>query len=232
MKQSYFVTGTDTDAGKTLISSALLHLQSQKGLRTIGLKPVSAGCERVDGELKNADALSLMAQASVELSYQQVNPVAFEPPIAPHIAAEQAGVRMSADRLQAYCRGSLMRGYDFALIEGAGGWRVPLNERETLAELAKLLNFPVIFVVGMKLGCISHALLTAEAIYRDGLQIAGWVANRIDPEMAEYEANLAWLKRKLPGAFLGEVPYLSDCRPSEAARYLDIDKLSVQESVG
>ncbi len=225
MKKSYFVTGTDTDAGKTLISAALLHAATAKGLKTIGLKPVSAGCQLIDGQLKNSDALALMKEASVELIYDQVNPMAFEPPIAPHIAADKAGVRMTADRLSALCKGSLMRPYNFALVEGAGGWRVPLNDRETLANLAQDLNFPVILVVGMKLGCISHAMLTAESILRDGLQIAGWVANRIDPKMSEYESNRAWLQARLPGVFLGEVPYLETVQPSNAAEYLNIEPL-------
>ncbi|QJD71346.1 dethiobiotin synthase [Marinobacterium sp. LSUCC0821] len=225
MKQRFFVTGTDTDAGKTLVSSALLHLATASGKGTIGLKPVAAGCELIEGELRNADALALMAESSIELSYSQVNPIALEPPIAPHIAAVDAGVRISADRLQAYINGALMRKYDFALVEGAGGWRVPLNDRESLATLAQLLQFPVIVVVGMKLGCINHALLTVEAIRRDGLQIAGWVANTIDPEMSEFDRNLAWLTQVMPAPCLGVIPHLSEPLASEAAAHLDITLL-------
>lgn len=225
MKKNYFITGTDTDVGKTLVAASLLHSASDRGLVTLGLKPVAAGCDLVEGQLKNSDALALMEAASVELIYDQVNPVALEAAIAPHIAAQKAGVRLNADRLVAYCKGSLMRKYDFAVVEGAGGWRVPLNDRETLASVAKQLNFPVILVVGMKLGCISHALLTAEAIIRDGLPFAGWVANRIDPEMEEYEANLDSLKQRLPGLFLGAIPFIESVDPRSVAKYLAIDQI-------
>ena len=226
MKQTFFVTGTDTDAGKTLVSAALLNSWSAQGLSTLGIKPIAAGCEMVDDELRNADALALMEQASIELSYSQVNPVALAPAIAPHIAAEQIGSRLSADRISAFCRGTLMRRYDRALIEGAGGWRVPLNDREALSRVAQELGFPVILVVGMKLGCLNHALLTAEAIARDGLRLAGWVANRIDPNMAEFDANLAWLERHLAAPLLGVVPFLETPSAANAATYLDTDKLS------
>lgn len=225
MKQSYFVTGTDTDSGKTLVSAALLHRWTAQGLATLGIKPVAAGCERIDGELKNADALALMAEASIELLYAQVNPVALEAAIAPHIAAAQAGVNLNADRLLAYCRGTLMRKYDRALIEGAGGWRVPLNDREALSSLAQGLRFPVILVVGMKLGCINHALLTAEAIRRDGLPIAGWVANRVEPEMSEFEANLEWLSKAMGAPLLGVIPHLASPSAAVAAEYLNTDLL-------
>ena len=225
MKQSYFVTGTDTDSGKTLVSAALLHAWSKQGLETLGIKPVAAGCEMIDGELKNDDALALMAQASIELSYSQVNPVALEPAIAPHIAAAQAGVNLNSDRLAAYCRGTLMRKYDRALVEGAGGWRVPLNDREPLSRLAQELGFPVILVVGMKLGCLNHALLTAEAIRRDGLQLAGWVANRAEPQMSEFDANLEWLTKAMGVPRLGTIPHLSAPSAAEAAQYLDLSSL-------
>lgn len=225
MKKNYFITGTDTDVGKTLVAASLLYSASDRGLVTLGLKPVAAGCKLVAGQLKNSDALALMEAASLKLIYDQVNPVALEAAIAPHIAAQKAGIRLSADRLVGYCKGSLMRHYDFALVEGAGGWRVPLNDRETLASVAKQLNFPVILVVGMKLGCISHALLTAEAIIRDGLPFAGWVANRIDPEMQEYEANLDSLKQRLPGLFLGAIPFIESVNPRSVAKHLAIDQI-------
>lgn len=225
MKQSYFVTGTDTDSGKTLVSAALLHKWSAEGLATLGIKPVAAGCELVDGELRNGDALALMREASIELHYSQVNPVALEPAIAPHIAAAQAGVNLNADRLTAYCRGTLMRKYDRALVEGAGGWRVPLNDREPLSRLAQELGFPVILVVGMKLGCLNHALLTAEAIRRDGLSIAGWVANRAQAEMAEFDANLDWLTKAMGAPLLGVIPHLVEPSAGEVAGYLDLSAL-------
>ena len=159
---------------------------------------------------------------SLELSYEQINPVALEPAIAPHIAAEAAGRRLSADRLVGFCRGVLMQRPDVAVIEGAGGWRVPLNDRETLADIARQLQLPVILVVGMKLGCINHALLTAEAIMRDGLKLAGWVANTLGEKMLGYEQNLAALQRRLPAPMIGEVPFLTEPTLECGAEYLDM----------
>ena len=225
MRKNYFVTGTDTDSGKTLVSAAILRSWSHEGLATLGIKPVAAGCQWIDGELKNDDALALMAESTIELSYSQVNPIALEPAIAPHIAAAHAGVNLNADRLAAFCRGTLMRKYDRALVEGAGGWRVPLSDREPLSRLAQELNFPVILVVGMKLGCLNHALLTAEAIRRDGLVIAGWVANRAEPDMSEFDANLAWLTKAMGAPLLGTIPHLSNPTAETAARYIDLSKL-------
>lgn len=222
----FFVTGTDTDAGKTLVACGLLAAASAQGLRTLALKPVAAGAEKRSGELRNDDALNLMAAMSEKLSYAQVNPVVFEEAIAPHIAADHEGRRLTAAQLAGYCRGSMMHPADFLLVEGAGGWRVPLNHRETLAALAVELNLPVILVVGMKLGCISHALLTADAIRADGLSLAGWVANRVDPDMACFEENLATLQGMLPAPCLGVVPHLG-AGPivSDVASYLDLSAL-------
>ncbi|MDF2181471.1 dethiobiotin synthase [Neptuniibacter sp. CAU 1671] len=227
-KQAYFVTGTDTDAGKTVVSAGLLQAGNNRGWKTLGLKPIAAGCEETPDGLRNSDALLLQQTASVELSYDQVNPVSFAPPIAPHIAAMQLRRQLSADRIAAYCRGALMQSADLAIIEGAGGWRVPLSYRETLAAVPRLLELPVILVVGMKLGCINHALLTAESIARDGLPLAGWVANRVDPDMACYEENMASLKAMLRAPLLGEVPWLSSPEPAAVATHLDLDKLAVQ----
>lgn len=225
MRKRFFIAGTDTDAGKTLITTGLLAAANRRGLRTIGLKPVAAGCERTPEGLRNADALLLQQTASVALSYEQVNPVALEPPIAPHIAAEQAGRVLSADRLAAYCRGALMQPADLVLIEGAGGWRVPLSPRESLARLPQLLELEVILVVGMKLGCLNHALLTAEAIARDGLRLAGWVANRIDPQMACADENLATLTRLFRAPLLGQVPWLPVPTAEAVADHLDLTSL-------
>ena len=226
MKKRYFIAGTDTDAGKTLVACGLLARARKDGLSTAAVKPVSAGCEVTDEGLRNDDAVQLLAQCTLDLDYDEVNPIAFEPPIAPHIAAAHEGRRMTADRTAGYTRGVLMQGADLTLVEGAGGWRVPLNERETLADLAIGLQMPVILVVGMKLGCISHTLLTVEAIKRDGLRLAGWVANRIDPNMSEFEANLDTLRSSLVAPLLGVVPHLSETDPAAladaAAEYLQL----------
>lgn len=223
MAKAFFVTGTDTDAGKTLVSCALLHLAAQQSLNTIALKPIAAGCEQTDDGLRNADALALQGYATVKLSYDQVNPVALKEPIAPHIAA---GFRqLSADRIASYCRGAMLQSADIYLIEGAGGWRVPLNPRESLSHLVKQLDIPVILVVGMKLGCLNHALLTAEAIARDGLPIAGWVATQIDPNMLNVNENITALKQRFHAPLIGFVPWLEDATPEQAAQYLDLSIL-------
>ena len=160
----------------------MLHAARSAGLSTAAGKPVASGCDVTPKGLRNADALALLAECSVPLTYAQVNPVAFEPAIAPHLAAREAGVALTVQSLLAPMRQILDMQADFTLIEGAGGWRVPLADQDNLSDLAMALNLPVILVVGVRLGCISHALLTAEAIARDGLQLAGWVANIIDAE--------------------------------------------------
>ncbi|KQB54628.1 dethiobiotin synthetase, partial [Pseudomonas endophytica] len=208
MNPAYFITGTDTDVGKTTIAAGLLYAAREAGLSTVAGKPVASGCDSTPDGLRNADALALMAESSVSLAYEQVNPVAFEPPIAPHIAAREAGVVVTVQTLLAPMRHILAQQADFTLIEGAGGWRVPLSGQDSLSDLAKKLNLPVILVVGVRLGCISHALLTAEAITRDGLQLEGWVANIIGPKTARLEENLATLAERLPAPCLGRVPKL------------------------
>ena len=160
-----------------------------------------------------------------DLDYQQVNPVALNAAIAPHIAAELEGRRLQASRLAGMCRGVMSGGADFILIEGAGGWRVPINPRETLADVAVELQLGVILVVGMRLGCINHALLTAEAIQRDGLALAGWVANQPGATMSRYRENLDTLCELLPAPLLGEIPALDPYSPERAAGYLVLSEL-------
>jgi len=224
-KRTFFVAGTDTDVGKTLVSTGLLEAANQRGLSTVAVKPIAAGCEQTDAGLRNSDALQLQQAASIKLSYEQLNPIALEPPIAPHIAAQQAGRRLDADRIAALCRGVMMQPADFMIIEGAGGWRVPLTNRPTLADVPKLLRTPVVLVVGMKLGCISHTLLTVEAIVKDGLRLAGWVANRAEPEMSCYSENLETLKSMLAAPLLGEIPHIEDITAQNVARYIDLEPL-------
>jgi dethiobiotin synthetase len=222
MSKTWFVTGTDTEVGKTAISCALLAAAAAAGLRTAAVKPVAAGC---DDQGHNDDALQLLDCMTEPLDYAQVNPVALEAAIAPHIAAEREGKRLQAGRLAGICRGVMMGKADFVLIEGAGGWRVPISPRETLADLAVQLQVGVILVVGMRLGCINHALLTAEAIRRDGLELAGWVANEPGERMVCHEENLDTLRRLLPAPLLGEVPYLEPFDPVEAGKILLIESL-------
>ena len=221
-KQWLFITGTDTDVGKTVVACGFLAAANQQGLRTAAIKPVAAGCEPSDQGLTNSDALQLQAAASHQLSYQQINPIALEPAIAPHIAAAEVGVRLSTSRLVGYCRGVSLMPVDMVLIEGAGGWRVPINSRETLADVARELNCAVIVVVGMRLGCLNHALLTMEAIRRDGLQIAGWVANILDEDMPRLEQNIDTLKQCINEPCLGTVPRLDDLSPQRVAEFLSV----------
>ena len=217
-----FITGTDTDVGKTLVATGLLATSAKAGLRSAAIKPIAAGCEDTGAGLQNDDALQLQAASSHPLPYQQVNPVALEAAIAPHIAAEEQGKTLSASRLVGYCRGLAMMPVDLLLVEGAGGWRVPLNNRETLADVARELNCSVVIVVGLRLGCLNHALLTAEAVRRDGMPIAGWVGNIIDPQMPRLDENIATLKRLFNEPCLGIVPRLADPSPQQVGDYVSL----------
>ena len=204
LKKRFFITGTDTDAGKTFVAAGLLGAAKRANLRTIGLKPVAAGAELVEGKWCNEDALALMAQTSVKLVYEQINPILLKEPIAPHIAAEKEAISLSVSRLEGVIKGSLLTPHDFALVEGAGGWRVPLNSREMLSDLAKSLGYPVILVVNMKLGCINHATLTAESIARDGLNLVGWVAN-MGQDMPYYDENVAAINSIITAPLLAKL---------------------------
>ncbi|HCJ28195.1 MAG TPA: dethiobiotin synthase [Pseudomonas sp.] len=225
MTAAFFVTGTDTEVGKTTIAAGLLHAARQSGLSTAAAKPVASGCEMTTDGLRNSDALALLGECTLSMRYEAVNPFAFEPAIAPHLAAREAGVDLSVARLADPVRQMLALQADFSLVEGAGGWRVPLVGGETLSDLAMQLGLPVILVVGVRLGCINHALLSAEAIERDGLRLAGWVANIVDPSTSRLEENLATLAERLSAPCLGRVPRLVAANPSDVAPYLDLGPL-------
>lgn len=227
MSHAYFVTGTDTEIGKTTIAAGLLHAARLAGLSTAAAKPVASGCERSPEGLRNSDALALLGECSLPLAYEQVNPFAFEPAIAPHLAAREQGVSLTVDALQGPVRAVLELGADFTLVEGAGGWRVPLAGEENLSDLGIALGLPVILVVGVRLGCINHAVLSAEAIQRDGLVLAGWVANIVDPQTSRLEENLATLAERLPAPCLGRVPRLASATPGAVAAYLDLGSLDL-----
>jgi dethiobiotin synthetase len=227
MSAAFFIAGTDTDVGKTTIASGLLHAARLQGLSTLGAKPVASGCDVTAKGLRNADARALMAESSITLPYEQVNPFAFEPAIAPHLAAREAGVALTVQALLAPMRLILEQQADFTLIEGAGGWRVPLSDQANLSDLAMALKLPVILVVGVRLGCISHALLSAEAIARDGLQLAGWVANIVEPKTSRLEENLATLAERLPAPCLGRVPRMKVASAALVAEHLQLDLLDL-----
>src|SRR5690554_6481361 len=222
MKAAYFITGTDTDAGKTTLAAGFLYAAKQQQLSTLAMKPVASGCEMTKQGLRNSDALALMAQSSIRLAYQVVNPYAFAPSIAPHLAAKEAGIELSVSDLYSAAQIILQEQADLTLIEGAGGWRVPLSNQAFLSDLAIALKLPVILVVGIKLGCINHAVLTAEAIINDGLKLAGWVANGVDANCSHLEDNLASLKQLMPAPCLGEVPYLEQASAKAVASYLTL----------
>ncbi|MFT5484741.1 MAG: dethiobiotin synthetase [Halieaceae bacterium] len=220
--KALFIAGTDTGVGKTLLGEAILLAANKAGLSTAAVKPIAAGC---DADGTNEDARALMRAMSFDLPYQQVNPVALREAIAPHIAAAHEGRTLRVSQLAGYCRGVLMKRADLTVIEGAGGWRVPLNAVETLADLVRELQLGVVLVVGMRLGCINHALLTAEAIRADGLELKGWVANQIDPDMPCYEENLATLKQRIAAPLLADVPWSDTLVVSQVADLIDISVL-------
>lgn len=224
-RKTFFIAGTDTDVGKTLVAAGLLVAAKNHGLTTAALKPLAAGCEKTESGLRNADALLLQSVITQPLVYEQINPIALESAIAPHIAAQQEKRILSADRIAGFCRGSLNQA-DFTLIEGAGGWRVPLNPQETLADVAKILRLPVILVVGVRLGCINHALLTVEAIRNDGLPLAGWIANCIDADMPALHENIHSLSARIPAPCLGVIPWLANISPDSVAQALESDLLA------
>ncbi|MCX2840524.1 dethiobiotin synthase [Microbulbifer thermotolerans] len=225
MAQCYFVAGTDTEVGKTYTTAALLASAAARGLRTAAVKPVASGCEETADGLRNSDALLLQEAMTLDLPYQQVNPFALAPAIAPHIAAREAGRRLDLGRMAGVCRGVMSAGADLVLIEGAGGWRTPLGPGAFLSQLPRELNIPVILVVGMRLGCINHALLSAEAIRRDGLALAGWVANFVGRDMARAEENLATLRSLMSAPLLGTLPFDTAADYRRAAEHLDLSPL-------
>lgn len=219
---SYFVTGTDTDVGKTLISCALLHGFAAQGLRVAGFKPVAAGCNDHD---HNDDALRLRVAGNVQATYGQVNPYCFTQAVAPHLAAKFSGVRINLERILESYR-ELATLTDVVIVEGAGGFCVPLNECEDGSDLARLLKLPVILVVGMRLGCLNHALLTKRAITASGLKLAGWVANAIDKDVKMLHENIAALQERLDAPLLGVIPHYRD-KPdvADVAAHLDFPGL-------
>lgn len=204
-----FITGTDTDVGKTIATSQLLRAFAAIGVRTVGMKPVASGCKWRDGALWNADVAAHAAAGNVAAPLNLVNPYRFEPPISPHLAARQAGVSVDLDHL-ADCAHQLAQLADVVVVEGAGGWFAPLSDTASMQDLAIKLGAPVILVVGMRLGCLNHARLSAQAIQASGLPFAGWIANRIDPAMSCYADNLAYLQQHLFAPMLAEIPHAND----------------------
>ena len=210
-----FVTGTDTGVGKSLASAALLHALARHHARVVGMKPVAAGAERIGGVLTNEDAVALRAASTIAVPPALDNPVLLPDPLSPHIAAQRAGTAIDIAAIAQAFR-QLAERADAVVVEGAGGWHVPLSATTTGADLAQALGLPVVLVVGLRLGCLSHAALTAEDIRARGLVLAGWVVSRIDPHMLAPEDNIAWLARHLGAPLLADLPH----QPAPDARVM------------
>ena len=226
--KGYFITGTDTGVGKTWMAAALLHALAAQGRRVAGLKPLACGGHLTRDGWRHEDAELLMQQASVSLPYEEVNPFLLQAPIAPHIAACQAGLQLSAARLHRACT-AVEEKVDYLLVEGIGGWEVPINENETTAHFAHLLGLPVILVVGIRLGCLNHALLTCDAILRHKLTLAGWIANIIDPDTLMIPENIAALEQRLPAPRLGTIPRLPHLDVARIASLLNADRILLSD---
>lgn len=224
MIDAFFVAGTDTDVGKTVSSKAILDALNMKGLNTAAYKPVAAGSEDKGEGVQNSDAIHLRSVANVELSYEEVNPYALLLPSSPHIAAEAEGVVIDYSVLSQGLA-ALKAKSDVVLVEGAGGWRVPVSKDDCLSTWVKQEKLPVVLVVGIKLGCLSHAMLTAEAIQHDGLEIIGWVANRVNPGTEHYAEIIAMLEDKMPAPKLGEIPYMPSVKRKNMGKYINLDVL-------
>ncbi len=205
MKKTFFITGTDTDIGKTHTTLALLNYFNHYKVKTAALKPIASGAQYTAAGLRNSDALQLQAAMSMDIPYEQVNPLTFEPAIAPHLAAVPNSLDIDST-IQA-CQPMLQSNYDILFIEGVGGWTVPLNHKESMADLARALGFPIILVSGMRLGCLNHTILTWHHIKTCGLPFAGWIANHIDPNMKKLSENINTLTTLLESPPLGIIEY-------------------------
>lgn len=221
MSSSVYITGTDTGVGKTITSAALLHVLRARGLRAMGMKPVASGCERIDDAWRNADALALQAASDPRPDYIDLNPYALPLPLAPELAAQEAGITIELEPLRgAYQR--LAAQSDVMVVEGVGGWAAPLSATLDQADLVHALALPVVLVVGLRLGCLNHAYLTTRAISADGCQLVGWIATTIDPDMAQADANFELLRARLPAPCWGLLPHRTVPDPVELAQFLQV----------
>ena len=225
MHNAYFVAGTDTDVGKTVCSCAILDAAQQQRITMVGYKPIASGSDKTPQGLRNSDALLLQQASSVSVTYDEVNPYAFYRPVSPHIAVSEEN-RVIKFSVLSQGLAHLKTKAECVLIEGAGGWRVPINNTDYLSSWVKQEQLPVILIVGIKLGCLNHALLTAEAIQADGLTIVGWIANCIHPVTDNYAAMITWLEQQLPGRKIAEIPYIPINQRQHLAAYIDLTALS------
>ncbi|MDN3698598.1 dethiobiotin synthase [Vibrio clamense] len=224
MIDAFFIAGTDTEVGKTVGSKAILQALAAKGLSTVGYKPVAAGSKKTEQGLRNSDALHLQQAATNDVAYEDVNPYALLLPCSPHIAAKHEDVTIEypllSEKLAQHKEIS-----DIVLVEGAGGWRVPISDTECLSTWVKQEKLPVVLVVGIKLGCLSHAMLTAETIIADGLNLVGWVANRINPGTEHYADIIGMLEDKIDAPKLGEIPYVPNVKSRDIGKYINVDPI-------
>jgi dethiobiotin synthetase len=220
---SFFITGTDTNIGKTAITCSLITKCIGEGFRAGGMKPVAAGCHIENGYMIPEDVKKIIEVSNVDLKIKEINPYSFELPIAPHISFKSNEIDIHL--IKKYLK-SFDNKMDYLFIEGVGGYAVPLTENFTTADLVESLDVPIILVVGMKLGCINHALLTVESILNKKQKLCGWVANRIDEHMQAYKENFSFLKAKIKAPCLGEVPYFKDFNPYKASKFIDISTLN------
>jgi len=214
----FFVTGTDTGVGKSLIAAALCHRYQQMGQKVAAMKPVASGCTQTHDGLRNDDALLLQQYCDASFSCADINPIALKEPVAPHLAAQQMNITIQVESLLQHYQ-NLENNSDIVIVEGVGGWSVPLNDQQDMALLATGINLPVILVVGMRLGCINHALLTAQAIRTAGLPLAGWVANQIDANMLLYKENINALRERIKAPQLASITY---------QEHIEIEQLATQ----
>lgn len=205
----FFIIGTDTGVGKTVATCQLLRAFNVAGKTAVGMKPVAAGCKEYDGCLWNEDVAAHAAASSLKVPVERACPYLFACATSPHLAAQRAGSVIDLNHLLG-CAADLQALADVVLIEGAGGWHTPLNDTADMSDLAFALEVPVILVVGIRLGCLNHAILTADAIDQKGLMLAGWIANQIDPTFSDYQDNLVWLQKQLCAPLLSQIAYSPD----------------------
>jgi dethiobiotin synthetase len=220
---TYFVTGTDTDVGKTVCCDALLQAANLQGKATLAYKPIAAGCELTPNGVRNEDALILQKSSTIKLDYKLINPIAFMDPIAPHIAAEIENNPINVETITTGLHTLQNKKADLLIVEGAGGWFLPLNSEQLLSEWVVEQQLPVILVVGIKLGCLNHALLTYQAIINSGLKVAGWIANQVQPEMPYYKENLMFLNNRIDEPMIAEIPYLKDLKNTSLSQFVNLE---------
>ena len=229
MSKGYFVTGTDTGVGKTLVTAGLIRIFAEEGVKVAGMKPVASGCEVTDQGMRNEDAIMIMRESNVDLDYELINPYAFEPLVSPHFAASESDQKIKLDHIVENFT-VISKKADLVIVEGVGGWQVPLDDDLNMSDLAEKLNLPVILVVGLRLGCINHALLTADAIRQKGLPLIACVASQVDPEYQRLDETLETLEKRL-GIPVQLIPQIENAKPEQITQYLEETKNQINENI-